>query len=198
LRTSIDQQLIRELVTAEVRVVASVPIQGHRWANQHVDYGDARFDIEAGDVIAVAGEFTFSAEKFFDPLRPPIGSCFEFIEKPGSKGGLVTDFSKDDVVSVHLPTDTYRALKQLSDQPELQIGVVVLPALMSAIQFIKEAAADESGEDFKGSQWYRAIMGAVERNGSLDDPTFELAQRILSNPVDRALAAALDAELQED
>lgn len=198
LRTSIVQQLIRDLVTAEVRVIAAVPIKGHRWVNQHGDYGDATFDIEAGDVIAVAGAFTFSPEKFFDPLRPPIGSCFEFIEKRSARRGLVTDFSKDDVVSVHIPTDAYRALNQLVAQPALQIGVVVLPALMSAIQFIKEAAAYENGEDLEGRQWYGAIMGAVERNGSLEDSTFELAQRILSNPIDRALAAAIDTELQED
>lgn len=198
LRTSIDQQSIREKVTVEVRVVAVDRIESFRWARQNPEYGDARFDIEAGDVLAVGGQFAFNPRKLFDPLRPPIGSCFEFREQPANRPGIELDFQQDDVINVLLPTDVFRNLGQLAARPELQIGLVVLPALLGAIQFIKESETDERAENLDDRQWYRAIIEAIEANGSLDDPALDLAQRILAHPADAALAAAVAADSQED
>lgn len=198
LRTSIDQQLVRGEVTAELRVVATDQLVGHRWTGQHADYADAQFDIESGDVLADCGQITFLPDKFFDPLRPPIGSCFRFTEKPAHKGGIDVAFDHDDVVNVVLPTDMFRDLGHLASRPELQIGLVVLPALMRTLEFIKDADADSAGEDLEGRRWYRAIMELVERNGSITDPTLELAQRILANPADRALKHAVAVEQEDD
>ncbi len=198
LRTSIDQQSIRGDVSAELRVVVTERLVGHRWARQHPDYQGAQFDIESGDVLADCGKITFLPDKFFDPLRPPIGSCFEFIEKSTSKKGIDISFTYDDVVKVVLPTDMFRHLGQLAAQPELQIGIVVLPALMRTLEFIKDVEADSAGEDLEGRRWYQAIMDLVSQHGSLDDSTLDLAQRILANPADRALQRAVSFDQEED
>jgi phytoene/squalene synthetase len=99
---------------------------------------------------------------------------------------------------VTLPTDALHQLRQLTAQPALQIALVVLPALMRTIEFIKDAVDDPEGEDLGDRLWYRAIMDLVEKHGSIDDPALVLAQRILDNPADIGLSAAAALELAEE
>lgn len=198
LTTTIDQRGIRGTVNVEVRVVAVERIVEHRWVRQHEDYGDSTFAIEPGDVIALGGVFSFDAEKYYDPMRPPIGSCFRFSEKDAHRPGLEVAFDGDEYVEVTLPTDALHQMRQLAAQPALQIAVVVLPALMRTIEFIKDAAEDPEGEDLSDRLWYRAIMDLIEKHGSVDDPALVLAQRILDNPSDKGLSAAIVLDLGED
>ena len=198
LTATIDQGAIRGTVSVELRVVAVEPIPGHRWSRQHAEYGDAMFVIEPGDVIAVCGAFSFDAQKSYDPMRPPVGSCFRFSEKQAHKAGLEVAFDGFDHVEVMLPTDAFNQLRQLAAQPELQIAVVVLPALMRTIEFIKDSAGDEQGEDLSERPWYRAISDLIGQHGSLEDPALELAQRILDNPADRGLSTAVLLDLAEE
>jgi hypothetical protein len=195
---TIDQRSIRGIVNVELRVVAVERITGHRWGRQHPEYGDASFDIEPGDVVALCGAFSFDAQKHYDPMRPPVGSCFRFSEKQLHKPGLELAFDDDEYVDVMLPTDSFAELRRLGAHPELQIAIVVLPALMRTIEFIKDAEGDRDEEDLSGRRWYRAIRDLIERNGSRDDPSLVLAQRILDNPADRALPAAVALDLAEE
>ena len=196
--TRIDQRSIRGSVNVELRVIAVERITGHRWQRQHADYGDSTFDIEPGDVVAVCGAFNFDATKSYDPMRPPIGSCFRFSEKQLHKPGLEVAFDDYEYVDVMLPTDSFAQLRQLGAHPELQIATVVLPALMHTIEFIKDVVDDPEGEDLSDRPWYRAISELVEQNGSLDDPSLVLAQRILDNPVDKALPAAVALDIGDE
>lgn len=198
LTTTIDQRAIRGIVNVEVRIVAVERIAGHRWTRQHSDYGDATFVIEPGDMVAVCGAFSFDAQKSYDPMRPPVGSCFRFSEKQVHRPGLELAFDRDEHVEVMLSTDAFNQLRQLGAQPELQIAVVVLPALMGTIEFIKAAASDPEGEDLSERLWYRAILDLIVQRGSLEDPALVLAQRILDNPADRGLSAAVDLDLAEE
>jgi hypothetical protein len=196
--STIDQRAIRGTVNAEVRVVAAERIAEHRWSRQHEDYGDAVFAIEPGDVIAVCGVFSFDAQKSYDPMRPPVGSCFRFSEKQVHRPGLEIAFDSDEFVEVMLPTDAFNQLRQLAAQPELQIAVVVLPALMRTIEFLKEAVGDPEGEDLSERLWYRAIVELIEQHGSIDDSALTLAQRILDNPAEKGLSAAVALDLAEE
>ena len=198
LTTTIDQRAIRGTVNVEVRIVAVERIADHRWVRQHEDYGDSTFTIEPGDVIALGGVFSFDVEKYYDPMRPPIGSCFRFSEKDVHRPGLEVAFDGDEFVEVTLPTDALHQLRQLTAQPALQIAVVVLPALMRTIEFIKDAVDDPEGEDLGDRLWYRAIMDLIEKHGSIDDPALVLAQRMLDNPADIGLSAAAALELAEE
>ena len=198
LMVTIDQRAIRGTVNVELQVVAVEPIPGHRWSRQHAEYGDATFVIEPGDVIAVCGAFSFDVQKSYDPMRPPVGSCFRFSEKRAHKPGLEVAFDQFEHVEVMLPTDAFNQLRQLAAQPELQIAVVVLPALMRTIEFIKDSVSDEQGEDLSERPWYRAISDLIDQHGSLEDPALELAQRILDNPADRGLSAAVLLDLAEE
>lgn len=184
----IDQQDIRGIVKVEIRIIATSQIDQYRLRNQHGDYAGASFSILPGDVLADGGLFEFEPKKRYDPLSPPVGSCFRFIADPKLKKGLNVRFFDDEHVLVAFPEKTLPGFAMLQERPDLQISLVVLPALMQTISFIKEnMAAENEGEDLSGKSWYTAVNRLVEESGSYQDHPFELAQKILGHPLDASL-----------
>lgn len=190
----IDQQRVRGAVDVELRVVAAGSIDGFAWANQHADYDGATFDISVGDVIADGGDVTFHATKLYDPLDPPVGSCFEFHENPEIRKGIRVDVSRDDVVVVEMGPASWQHFVSLVTSPTVQIGTVVLPALMETLAFIRQTETGTGTENLDDCAWYRTIRDLVDEHGGLDRPILELAQVILAHPLDATLEAVVAQE----
>ena len=191
LRAWLDQQLVRGDVVAEVRVVAAKDLRGYRWTNQHVDYGDARFDLLSGDILADAGSFQFDAHKMYDPLDPPLGSCFKFIRSTSLRKRIKAAFDDDDAVYVKIPAKTFDDFKLFAHRPDLQVALIVLPALMETLSFIKTNGDDEPLDD---KAWFVAITKLVEAHGGWEQSLLDLAQKILESPIDTAICAGFFTE----
>lgn len=189
----IDQEEIRRSVRVDVKIIATVPVEQYQLATQHADYANAAFSIMPGDVLADGGYFEFEPNKTYDPLKPPVGSCFRFASDSKIKRGLRVRFHDDEHVLVAFPENVLAGFGMLKGRPDLQISLVVLPALMETLSFIKEnKTADDQGEDLTGRKWYSSLSRLVEQVGSFDDSSFELAQKILGNPLDSSLTTPLD------
>jgi hypothetical protein len=195
--TWIDQRQVRGQVAVDICVLAIEPLKNFRWERQHPDYGDSAFDLRVGDVLAEGGSFTFEADKLYDPMNPPIGSCFKFMEDPNLHRGIKVSFLEDDAIVVWLPNEPHRNLGLLAPRPELQISAVVLPALIQAISYIQKTRDDKS-EDLSDRVWYKAISDRVERLGGFEGQAIEIAQKILDFPIDRILSLEADAEEGEE
>lgn len=197
--TSIDQRQVRDTVAVDVRVLATEQLPGFRWDRQHPDYGDARFDLRKGDVLADGGSFTVSADKLYDPLNPPVGSCFKFVEDPGLHRGMRVTFEDDEAILVRLCPDARRNFRLLTPRPELQISTVVFPALIQAVSFIQSNLGKDNEEDLSERIWFKAIRDRVDAFGGFEgQPAIEIAQKILEHPVDRLLLLEADAEEGEE
>lgn len=190
----LDQQTVRDSVTVEVRALAASDLTNFKWEREHPDYGGSTFDLNTGDILADGGQFTFKVDKLYDPLNPPIGSCFHFVGDPSLRRGIRLDFIDDDVVTVKFPEKDMPGLSAMSSQPVLQIATVVLPALMETISFIKNASDDEDGEDLSDRVWARTITGLVEKQPKgFDNQVIDIAQRILEHPINNVLEHVLNA-----
>lgn len=194
----IDQRQVRGTVDAEIRVLAIEPLNGFRWERQHPDYGDAVFDLRVGDVLADGGTFIFEANKLYDPLDPPVGSCFKFVEDASLRRGIRVTFEDDDAILVRLSRDAHRNLRLLAPRPELQISTVVLPALIQSVSFIQSTLNKEGSEDLSDRVWFKAISDKVGRLGGFEGEAIEIAQKILDYPVDRTLSLEADAEEDDE
>lgn len=191
LKAWLDQQLVRGDVIADARVILTKDLNGHRWQNQHAEYGDAQFDLLQGDILAEAGTFNFSADKLFDPLDPPIGSCFRFVRSSSRHKRILVTYDSNDTVDVQIPAKTFDDFQLFGHRPDLQIALVVLPALMETLRFIKENSEEEPLED---KAWFNAIEQLVEDRGGWDQKLLELAQRILESPIDTAIRNGIATE----
>jgi hypothetical protein len=192
----LDQQDVRGKVRVDVQIIATEEIDHYRLSNQHEDYGDATFHILPGDVLAYAGPFEFSPDKLYDPLDPPVGSLYTFVG--GGRGRQVTvRFDDDEHILVVFDPDLLAGLAAMSSRVDLQIGLVVLPALMQTITFVKENS-DPDGEDLTGRDWYEPICRLVSSNGGFEVQAFEVAQKILGNPLDNSLRHAFEVEEDDE
>ena len=193
LRAWLDQQLVKGKVDADVRIIVKKELLNHRWTNQHDDYEDACFDLQPGDVLADGGSFSFDVEKMYDPLNPPVGSCFRFVRSTHRKGIKVA-FDGNDTVDVQIPEETFDQFHLFGHRPDLQISLVVLPALLETLNFIKSNGEEEPLDD---KVWFMEINNLVKARGGWDKSLLELAQKILENPIDTAIRAGLMPE-EED
>lgn len=195
----IDQEDIRGTVRLEFKVITMSNIDQYILQRQHADYGNAHFSLMPGDVIADGGYIEFEADKLYDPMSPPVGSCFRFVTDPKRRKGLSIRFDDNDHVNVLFPEKVLQGFALLKENPELQISLVVLPALMQTIGFIKDNLdAGAEGEDLSEKKWYTAIKDLVEGAGSFEDPAFETAQKILGHRLDESLTIPLnDSESEE-
>jgi hypothetical protein len=189
----IDQEAIRGTVKVEFKIVATVPVEQYRLGGQHSDYGDASFHLQPGDILADGGVLEFEAEKLYDPLRPPVGSCFKFVADPTVKHGLRVRFHDDDHVIVAFPTQLLQGFGMLTNRQDLQISLVVLPALMETISYLREnEAAGGHAEDLTDRKWYGPVTRLMAEARSHGQRPFELAQEILGNPLETSLTTTFE------
>lgn len=195
----IDQEDIRGTVRLEFKIIATDDISQYSLQKQHADYVNARFDLLPGDVIADGGYIQFEPDKLYDPLSPPVGSCFRFVTDKKRTKGLSVRFNDNDHINVLFPEKGLQGFGLLKENPELQISLVVLPALMETINFIKENLAAPDGDDeLSERKWFVAIKELVESIGSFDDSAFETAQKILNHRLDVFLTTPLATPDSED
>lgn len=189
----IDQESIRGTVRIELKIVAVEAIKPYRLESQHADYGNASFNLLPGDILADGGFLEVEAKKLYDPLTPPVGSCFQFVADSSVKRGLRVRFHEDDHVIVAFPAQLLQGFGLLRNRQDLQISLVVLPALMETISFIREnEAAGSQDEDLSSRKWYGAVTKLMREAKSPEQSPLEMAQEILGNPLDTSLTTTFD------
>lgn len=193
----LDQRLVRDRVTVTISVIADKRMPFFSWQNQHLDYGQTTFDVRRGDFLVEAGDFKFSAEKLYDPMQPPLGSCFRITPDPKIKKGMALDFSDDDQVVVRMSDEMIAGLQEISHRPDLQISLVVLPALMDTIHFIQKNESDSADEDLSGTAWYQAIKSRIDALNGAAESGLEIAQKILDHPTTKVLVNPLFTDNEE-
>jgi len=194
----IDQQLVRGTVDVVVRYIANTDIKEFRWDKQHTDYGDATFSVSKGDIIAVAGEMgPISVEKLYDPFNPPTGSLFNFVEDtlPNAAKGIAVEFHNADAVTVKFRPDAFDGLREFQSRPDLQVAIVVMPALMATIEYLKNQKLSPEGDDLSEFLWAQSLEALISRSGTtIEDDTIVIAQRLLDGPIQRTLTTGLIEE----
>ncbi|RSX57700.1 hypothetical protein [Bifidobacterium samirii] len=184
-RSSIDQRTVLGSVTVSVFAVAVRPIPDFRWSRQHEDYGDETFDIRTGDLLSAPTNFTFDPAKLYDPQSPPLNSIFKIVKSDKQRmKGIAVSYSDSEQIIITLSKTLFDRM-QLIDSANLKLTILVLPALVDTIDFIRSNEAQSDGEDLSEFQWYRTIKKLIKANDLNDDERpLIIAQRLLANPID--------------
>ncbi|MEJ5928838.1 hypothetical protein WG915_09480 [Corynebacterium sp. H128] len=180
---SFDQRDLRGNVDAQFLLLSTVPEDFFKWQRQHSEYGDATFSLKRGDVLADGGMIRFDAAKSYDPLDPPLGSCFRLVPDDRLKKRMEISFSNEEQITLLIPTETADFLSAHPDMPEFAINCVILPALIGTIDKI---AMSEKMPDFVDEQdfiWYRTIKQMLDSRSLNYEESFKAAQEILQFPI---------------
>lgn len=182
---------------------AQVPIDSYSIAGSHADYGDAKFQIRSGDVLAACQTQYFDAFVDYDALRN-ISSILTICrsEQPNERPMLVE--TSDDRIVATLSQNDYDRYTNLKADPALGpllANQVVVPALLEAVHEIRDAS-DEEFEEGMSRRWYRSIYKSLSDSGidlrKKKNSAMEALQILLKLPVRRSLEGLLQMNPMDD
>jgi hypothetical protein len=179
-------------VEASGFIKAQVPIAAYQVVGSHADYGDARFEIRPGDILAVSNTHVFDAYVDYDPLRR-LSSILNIVRSPDlEEGAMKVDTSGDRIV-VTLSQMDYARYTDLKADPKLGpllSNQVVVPALLQAVNEIRETKEEDLDLEMT-KRWFRSVFKKLEDLGikirSSDTSVIEAVQSVLRMPLRRSL-----------
>lgn len=185
-KISIPAKLLRERVTVNFSVCADQDMRGYKPTDAHSDFsGASPFELEAGDILAVVGQISFTADKSFDPLRPPVSSFMSIREGSHHEGPMQLDYESEKVTIILSKADWKEYLGVRGQKPVQGIlhSAIVLPALVGAICKVQSGA-----DDCHDMNWYGRLDSILDAKSLKDKDPFEAAQIILENPASRGFS----------
>ncbi|HLN94939.1 MAG TPA: hypothetical protein VK183_04825 [Flavobacterium sp.] len=202
LRFQISKKDVKGIVKFVCLLVTKDEIKEYTNADAHPDYDGFSFDLDAGEVLAYFGEFSFNADIKYEKLKA-VSSFMEVVE--GTDLTYTYTDLKKDKIQIQLPTEEYSIY--CSDTISLEgrfastfHSSIVLAALLTALY---------NFEEHKDYLWAKSIVYRLENDSLLKDINFsekenipEIAQRLLGNPFKRLLnglnSLLEDPNLNED
>jgi hypothetical protein len=186
-KVTIPASCIHDFVEVNAFVRAKEPMQEYAVEGAHEDYGDATFDVRAGDILAVTDLMSFDADQTVDPLRR-IGAIIDIrqTDKSGERE-MEAVFSEPDKIHILLSKSDFAMYREMSPVPHLTSHLtttLVLPVLVQAIHMLDD-------EDNREKKWAVLLRRRLENTdlGTAIDP-LQKAQRLLDLPIRRALDSA--------
>lgn len=170
------------------RVVAKHSIPNYRPRGLHPDYGEARFAVSAGDVLAEGEELTFWLENDFDPLAGSVGSIMQ-VQRGDHEHGVKVDYQADKI-TVRIGKEDFDAYQIVrAGAPSILHSALVLPVLVEAIQLLRKGDQEAFLEGLLWSGRLKAMLAATQ-GASEAASVFEAAQALLQNPLLRTCEEA--------
>lgn len=179
----LDQSDLKGQVNVHFLALCEATDSAFHWQKQHEDYGDAIFAVTKGDILADGGYLTFDASKVFDPMDPPIGSCFRIVPDNRLKKKMQLGFDDEEQIVVAVSEGIAEYLRLHPDLPEIAINCIVFPALIRTVEKINEAENSEEFREEQGFAWYKTIHKMLNDRELLGEDPFLAAQEILQYPI---------------
>lgn len=194
----ISEELLNNKVNVCFFIVAKKNISNYTNQNFNSDYENIDFEIEKGNILAIAKQYNIDIQKEKDNLTN-IPSIFLIIKREDEKyEGMEIDILKDKI-EITLPKEDYDNYALLSNgnyQPLLHSSIV-FPTLIYVFETLKTIDLDTI-EDFN---WFKIIKKVLNNSNielekdSIDQYlSYNLAQKIINYPVKRSLKAVISME----
>lgn len=181
-------------------VLATQDMQCYQSRDFHPDYEGTIFEVAKGDILAVAVEKTFSANKDVDSLRN-LPSVFTIQPNSSPDAPPISyTLGQDKIVILMQKSifDHFRTLQVGQEMPGVLSSLVVTPVLVSILEHLKLHADD--ARQYKDYRWYRALSARFTNLGitSLDayEP-IELAQSAVGGPLAKALSELVEQAMED-
>jgi len=201
---SIDEKYLNGKVEVCCFLVAKRKIAGYTNSNFNNDYDNNSFNIKRGNILAFYNLPKIEFTKNSDELTS-VSSIFAVLRREDAeKKGMSVDLDGDKI-KIWLGNEEFYKYRDNSKnavfQPMLH-AILILPALIYTFDMISKDGIVE----YQQYRWYKAISKVLEQSNivltdnTIDDyGTFELAQKMLNLPVNRALQNMNDdSEEDED
>lgn len=202
---TLDRSVVRNVVEVCTYVVAKADIEGFISPSFHPDYAGISFDIQKGGILAIGHSVSLKVKDSEDMARH--SSILKVTgADPSQKDSMAVMMEKSGYILISLKPDLYDAYALLGDggRADVILSMIIMPALAMVLTRLKDA--EESGEsDYQDLEWYESLIELLKKNGlsvkdidnfNNDMSSLAIAQKILSEPLERSLLGLLAEEVQ--
>jgi hypothetical protein len=188
-RISVPHIQLNDAVEVNVFACAQKHFAAYQIEGSHEDYGNATFEIQEGDILAIGEGLVFYAEPQNDTMKN-IASIME-IHEAKHDGDLPMEIDHhEDKITITLSKKDFAIYKTLKSNKFIagQLStIIVLPALIETLHYIE--SQEEAG--LNALRWFRCLNGRIKALSLENEKDlFVKAQGLLELPVRRALASA--------
>lgn len=188
---SIPEQNLNGNVEVCCFILAKKNINGYDNKNFSEDYKGITFDIKKGNILAYYNLPLINITKDTEELGK-VSSIFSILRKDSKNEPMEFDLNGDKI-KICLCTDEFNKYRECagaqSYQPILH-AIIILPALIYALDMISKNGVEE----YFDYRWFKSIEKILQRDNlelnkdTIDEKvSFNLAQKLLNYPVNRAL-----------
>lgn len=184
-------------------IVAKEYLKNYTNSLFNCDYGNMSFNIERGSILAIGGQTNIEIIKETEELSK-IPSIFSIIRLDTDENiGMKFELGRDKI-TIQLPNETFYNYKNSINMPAFQPvlhSMLIMPALIYVFETLKCAGIEE----YETYRWFKGIERILKKSDidlnadTLENnPSYELAQKLLDLPIDRALKSLLNVGVEED
>lgn len=175
-------------------VVAKQDIRGYTNPAFNVDYSDISFDIERGGILAIGGQCSIDITKETEELGK-VPSIFSICRSAMDSDESMKIDLDGEKIAITLCAESFNNYRVMSASP-VYLSVFHSILIMPALIYVFEVLKCDGTENYEQHRWYKAICRTLTKQGlKMDQNTldtyesFELAQKLLELPVNKAITA---------
>lgn len=184
-------------------IVANKDINEYSNPAFNSDYCGLTFDIDKGGILAVGGQYNITVTKDTEELAK-IPSIFTICRCASDNDDSMKIDIDGDKIAINLCNEDFQNYKILSASPSF-LPVFHSMLIMPSLIYIFETLRREGTENYEMRRWYQALVKTLSKHeitlneDSLTQyPSFELAQKLLELPVNKALSSLVSIDDTED
>lgn len=203
IRINIPEHKLSGKVSICAFVIASTDIADYSNKSFNEDYEGMKFTLHRGNIIAVGGQVTVEITKEVEELSK-IPSIFTICKCAEDMDESMKIDITGEKIAITLCSKSFGNYKMLAGMPSMLPvlhSILIVPTLIYTFETLKKEGIGE----FEDLRWYKSVERTLRKNDLtlnnelLDSiPSFELAQKSLDLPVDRALEALVNQDISDE
>lgn len=209
-KNSLKFKISKDDVSKSIRftglIIAKKNIKSFSSIQQNKEYFSASFDISRGEIIGIDYGIKLYLQQ--EKATQPLSSILRIKQHENEDEPIYYRFDSDKI-DIFLVQSSFKYYVQLRSEPETKefiIGLIVYPAILSAVTLMKRVIQDEIGasesqdddyEDYKEKNWYRNIKLKLNKKGYddskiNDEPAEKMANELLKSSPLKSLRIVYD------
>ena len=167
------------------------------------DYEKMTFNLHRGNIIAIGGQTNITITKEIEELSK-IPSIFTICKCAADTDDSMKIEISGEKIAITLCSRSFGNYKMLSGIPAMLPilhSMLIVPTLIYTFETLKKEGIGE----YEELRWFKSVSRTLKKNNmSLDQetleniPSFELAQKSLDLPIDRALEALVTQDTADE
>lgn len=184
-------------------IIAKQDILEYHNESFNEDYGDMQFSINRGNILAIGGQVNIEITKEVEELAkiPSIFTICRCAEDTDDSMKIDITGEKIAITLCNNSFGNYKMLVSNSMMLPVMHSMLIVPTLIYTFETLKKEGISE----FEDLRWFKSIERTLRKNNMrLDDelldviPSYELAQKSLDLPIDRALNALVSQDMVDE